>query len=69
MSDRKETVITRKFIDKEFSLASEASRWVKDSFGFNASAQIIRRVLKKNDLNSRSKKKNPILHLSKQKHD
>lgn len=61
LSLRKETSIIRKFVDKEFSFASDASRWAKDSFEISVSGQTVRRILKTNGLKSRSKLKKPEL--------
>lgn len=61
LSLRKETLITRKFIDKEFLLASDASSWVSESFGISVSPETIRRTLKNNGLSSKKKIKKPCI--------
>ncbi len=62
LSTRKETQILRKFNDKEFSFASDASKWANNSFSLDVSPQTVRRMLKKNGINSYKKQKKTIFN-------
>ena len=61
LSLRKEDFIVKKFSKKEFSLASDASKWAKENFEIGVSDQTIRRTLKKHGLKSYSRQKKPCL--------
>jgi hypothetical protein len=61
LSLRKEIQIARKFLDKEFSFASDASKWANQNFNLSISPQTIRRSIKNQNLKSYKKQKKPDL--------
>lgn len=61
LSVRKEQHIVRKFSDKKFLIASDATRWVKSRHELSVSEETVRRLLGKNNIKSYNRLKKPAL--------